>query len=256
MPQKKPKNILIVDDSPFFRMKLNEILLKAGYAVREPQNGREAIEEIGKGVAGIDLLVLDLEMPDIDGFGVLKWIEENGHRGAFPILAISGIYEPTYVMGKLRSHGAVGFMQKDLPPEYILFNIDRVLTSSIEWIEKGRIPVYLPVLFTVKEAKYTGHLINVSEGGALLRTRTGLSEVDNITLEFFLDDRKDRFLTMEGKARWQTHTMQNEVRMYWYGIIFSSMSGEDKKILKNFVDTETKKLGLGGGGGGQARTPR
>ncbi len=256
MRAKDPRNIFIADDSPFFRITLGEMLAEAGHRVRFAKNGKEAIDEIKKDPGGIDLLILDLQMPEIDGFGVLKWIDENGYRGKFQILTITSIYEPTHVMGSVKNLGAVGFIQKDLPPDQILFKINKVLASDekgLEWIGKGRIPVYLPVLFTVKEAKYTGHLINVSEGGALLRTRTGLSEVDNITLEFFLDDRKDRFLTMEGKARWQTHTMQNEVRMYWYGIIFSSMSGEDKKILKNFVDTETKKLGLGGG---QARTPR
>ena len=78
------KNILLADDSVFFRTKLSAILTEAGHRVRFASDGREVIKEIQIDSKGIDLLVLDLQMPEVDGFGVLEWINNNGFKGKFP----------------------------------------------------------------------------------------------------------------------------------------------------------------------------
>ncbi len=244
MRAKDPRNIFIADDSPFFRITLGEMLAEAGHRVRFAKNGKEAIDEIKKDPGGIDLLILDLQMPEIDGFGVLKWIDENGYRGKFQILTITSIYEPTHVMGSVKNLGAVGFIQKDLPPDQILFKINKVLASDekgLEWIGKGRIPVYIPVVFSIRDTRLKGSLINVSESGAFLHAKTELSKGTGITLEFSVDT-QDRILNMEGSVQWCTHALQDRTSLYWYGIMFTSISQEDKEILRNFVDAETKRL--------------
>lgn len=242
MLTKDLKNILIADDSTFFRIKISDMLLEAGYKARFAKNGREAVDEIRRD-SKIDLLLLDLEMPNIDGFGVLKWIEENGYKGKFPILIISSIYEPLHAMKNLKNLVATGFMQKDLPPEHILFNISKILASNektAEWSGKGRVPVYLPVTFSIKNTKYSGSLINISESGAFLYANTELSKGTKITLEFYMGG-QDRILKIESSVQWCTHTLQNRTLLYWYGIMFTSIAQEDREILRNFV-AETKRL--------------
>jgi len=106
MITKESRNILVADDSLFFRNKLTDVLIEAGHSVKVVKNGREAIEKIKTSPNEIDLVILDLQMPEIDGFGVLKWINENGFRGRFPILTITGAYEPTEVIANLKTLGA------------------------------------------------------------------------------------------------------------------------------------------------------
>lgn len=82
------ETILIVDDSALNRMVLIEILGKENYTFLEAENGQQAVELLDCHPE-IDLLLLDITMPEIDGFGVLEtmnqyhWIEET------PVIMIS-----------------------------------------------------------------------------------------------------------------------------------------------------------------------
>ena len=82
------ETILIVDDSALNRMVLIEILGKEDYTFLEAENGQQAVELLDCHPE-VDLLLLDITMPEIDGFGVLEimnqyhWIEET------PVIMIS-----------------------------------------------------------------------------------------------------------------------------------------------------------------------
>lgn len=82
------ETILIVDDSALNRMVLIEILVKENYTFLEAENGQQAVELLDCHPE-VDLLLLDITMPEIDGFGVLEimnqyhWIEET------PVIMIS-----------------------------------------------------------------------------------------------------------------------------------------------------------------------
>lgn len=128
MTTEEPKNILVADDSVFFRTKLGDIFREAGHKVKFAGNGKEAIEEVKANAENIDLLILDLQMPELDGFGVLEWIEKNGYGGKFPTLAITGAFETTQVLEKLKGLGASGYMPKDISPEQVLFRVNKLLS--------------------------------------------------------------------------------------------------------------------------------
>ena len=82
------ETILIVDDSALNRMVLTEILGKENYTFLEAENGQQAVELLDCHPE-VDLLLLDITMPEMDGFGVLeamnryRWIEET------PVIMIS-----------------------------------------------------------------------------------------------------------------------------------------------------------------------
>ncbi|MBI5885778.1 MAG: response regulator [Deltaproteobacteria bacterium] len=121
------KNVIIADDSVFFRTKLSDILVEAGHKVTFAKDGLKLIEGIRAGHDAIDLLILDLQMPEMDGFGVLKWLKANGYAGRFPVLVATGAYEATAIVNDLRELGASGFMSKDSTPEQIIFRVNNLL---------------------------------------------------------------------------------------------------------------------------------
>lgn len=90
------ETILIVDDSALNRMVLIEILGKENYTFLEAENGQQAVELLDCHPE-VDLLLLDITMPEIDGFGVLEamnqyhWIEET------PAIMISAEDSYTFV---------------------------------------------------------------------------------------------------------------------------------------------------------------
>lgn len=239
------KNILIADDSVFFRTKLSDILVEAGHNVRFAKDGREVLNELTIDSKRLDLLMLDLQMPDIDGFGVLKWLNENGHRGRFPVLVITGVYEPVHVMVKLRELGATGLMTKGSTPEQIIFRVNRILFP--DKVQHGspreRVPVSLPVDFVLGDAVRTGFLLNLSDSGAFLHTKAELLVGSLIRLRFTLPGSK-RLLDLKGIVKWSTNDVASKTLFGGYGIMFTSFVEQEQEELKGFVSSEIKRLGL------------
>ncbi len=85
--QAKEKTILIVEDSEPAIIQLKDILIEAGFQVLVSHNGREALEQIAKTLP--DAMILDLMMPDIDGFQVLEAIRANVDTAKLPVLVLT-----------------------------------------------------------------------------------------------------------------------------------------------------------------------
>ena len=80
--------VLVVDDSALVRLYCRQALTAAGFAVEEAMNGAEALE---KALAGeFDLLILDVNMPRMDGFSLLRALRRApGRAGSTPALMLS-----------------------------------------------------------------------------------------------------------------------------------------------------------------------
>jgi CheY-like chemotaxis protein len=245
MITKDSRNILIADDSVFFRAKLSDILVEAGHKVRFAKDGRELISEVKIDSNGIDLLILDLQMPDIDGFGVLQWIADEGLSGAFPVLVITGVYEPGEIMDRLRSLGASGLMTKGLTPEQIIFRVNRLLFP--EKVAQGqprmRVPVSLPVDYMLGDMTRTGFLLNISETGTFLHTKAELLPGALLRLLFSLPG-SERVLDLKVIVKWSTAEVAKKTLFGGYGLMFTSVSADDLEYIKAFVSAEAKRLGL------------
>ena len=83
----KRQKILIVDDAKFNRDILKEFLGET-YDYLEAENGNQAIQMIGENI-GIDLMLLDINMPQMDGFEVLKWMKLSQCIEETPVIMIS-----------------------------------------------------------------------------------------------------------------------------------------------------------------------
>lgn len=95
--------ILIVDDTPANLGLLASMLAKKGYQIRVAPSGRLALQFVARNQP--DLILLDIIMPDMDGFEVCRRLKENPSWQMIPIIFISGVNDTD---GKLRSFGAGG----------------------------------------------------------------------------------------------------------------------------------------------------
>jgi DNA-binding response OmpR family regulator len=68
--------VLVVDDEAAIRALVAKIIERAGFAVDTARDGREAIEKLQ--VSEYDVLVIDLMMPNVDGYGVIDFLRERG----------------------------------------------------------------------------------------------------------------------------------------------------------------------------------
>jgi len=244
MITKDSKNIFVADDSIFFRTKLSDILVEAGHKVRFARDGNELLKEIQIDHDKIDLLILDLQMPEIDGFGVLKWLKENDYTGKFPVLVVTSIYEAAHVVDSLRELGAAGLMTKGFTPEQIIFRVNRILfpDKSAQRTPVERVPVSLPVDFTLGgEMKQTGFILNISAGGTFLHTNMELLIGAMPHLKFTLPG-MDKVFDLKAIVQWSTNDVAHKTLFGGYGLMFTGMTDDDRAALKTFVKAEMSKL--------------
>jgi CheY-like chemotaxis protein len=79
--------ILVVDDDQDFREALSEVLGEAGYPVQQAENGEVALQRVAEEAPGI--VLLDLKMPVLDGWGVMERMRGDARSSAIPILILS-----------------------------------------------------------------------------------------------------------------------------------------------------------------------
>lgn len=93
---KLKQRILIVDDSEMNREILKEIL-KEDYRILEAANGEECLEELERYGTGISLVLLDIVMPEMDGFEVLAAMNQNHWIEDIPVIMISSEDSDSYI---------------------------------------------------------------------------------------------------------------------------------------------------------------
>jgi len=85
------KTILVVDDSQFFRERIAELLRDQGLYVVTADDGAQAWDFLEQGERGVELVVTDLEMPVMDGFGLARKIKADSRLADIPVLALSSL---------------------------------------------------------------------------------------------------------------------------------------------------------------------
>ncbi len=117
--------ILIVDDDPVQRRLLEEAVKRFGYSARVVENGVEALEVLcAPEGSDIDLVILDLVMPELDGFAVLEKMHAEGN--GTPVIVQTAQAGIDTVVGAMRV-GAQDFVVKPIGPERLEVSIRNVL---------------------------------------------------------------------------------------------------------------------------------
>ena len=109
MADKKQK-ILIVDDSEMNRDIL-AVMLGSDYEILEAENGLEAIEILQQGMTDIDLILLDIMMPEMDGFDVLGFMKRSHMTEVIPVIMISSESSSSYIE-KAYEMGAADYISR------------------------------------------------------------------------------------------------------------------------------------------------
>ena len=114
------KNILIVEDDEFFRELLRKKLTLIGFNIIEAANGEEGIEMTKSKKP--DLIILDLLLPNIDGFEVLSKVKTNSDTSSIPVIIVSNLGQQEDVERGLKL-GATDYLIKSQ------FDIDSIVSK-------------------------------------------------------------------------------------------------------------------------------
>jgi CheY-like chemotaxis protein len=125
----RPTRLLVCDDSPVERLALAHLLRREGYAVDEAGDGESAIQFMKH--REIDAVLLDLNMPDVDGFGVLTYVQE--HRRSLPVILLSGmpIENIQHKMHRLPDRSLPPLLLKPIDPDQLLSVLEMHLSGDL-----------------------------------------------------------------------------------------------------------------------------
>jgi two-component system response regulator AtoC len=115
--------ILVVDDERLIRWSLTKRLKAEGYEVLEAETGREALDRLDEGV---DLVLLDYKLPDIDGVTVLRRIKEHDQDILVILLTAYATVETAVEAMKI---GAYHFANKPFELEELIGTVERALVQ-------------------------------------------------------------------------------------------------------------------------------
>ena len=127
--------VLIVDDDPDIRGLLGFALEDAGFDVREASDGATALAELEEKAP--DCMVLDVMMPGVDGFGVLRAMRQRQlARGTRVLLLTCKTEERDYLRGW--ELGAHEYLTKPFDPDKLIDRLQELLRSDVAVLEENR----------------------------------------------------------------------------------------------------------------------
>lgn len=119
----KPIIVGLVDDHVLLRKGLASLLMENGYTtVIQADNGKQFIEKL-TGVDVPDIVLLDINMPVMDGYDTATWLKE--HHPQMKILALS-MYDDEHSIIRMLRHGAGGYILKDCEPAELKTAIEAI----------------------------------------------------------------------------------------------------------------------------------
>ncbi len=120
-----PQTILVVDDCRSIRLRIERVLTEAGYEVFTAENGRQAIERLSYNP---DLMILDVVMPEMDGYSVCEKLDElRDASDRLPVVFLTSVNSNAMeLLG--RQYGV--YLQKPVDDEQLLMAVKYQLEAT------------------------------------------------------------------------------------------------------------------------------
>ncbi|HSH01351.1 MAG TPA: response regulator [Anaerolineae bacterium] len=117
-------SVLVVDDEPMARTLLRLMLVRAGFEVFEAENGFDAIDKVKE--TPPDLVILDVMMPDLDGFSVCEQLRSEANTADLPIIMLSAKTDTDSVNRGMQM-GATKYLTKPISHEELTRHVKEIL---------------------------------------------------------------------------------------------------------------------------------
>ena len=129
MATEQRKKVLIVDDERLTRAVLQHNVVLAGYDVIVASNGQEAMQKINEVTP--DLIVVDLVMPDMNGFEMCRRIRKNEQTVKTPVIVVSALQGKSDIE-EAKASGADVYLTKPIKPEEFIKQVKKYLGSPFK----------------------------------------------------------------------------------------------------------------------------
>lgn len=127
MPKTKPIKVLIIEDEEALLSVLEHKLTREGYEVSLARDGEQGLEQIK--ATKPDVVLLDILMPKLDGFGVLEKLHSDGLVATLPVIIISNSGQPVEIDRALKLGARDYLVKAEFSPDEVVQKVRKVLAD-------------------------------------------------------------------------------------------------------------------------------
>jgi two-component system chemotaxis response regulator CheY len=124
------KTILVVDDSATIRKLLAYILKRKNYVIAEAEDGMDAMEKLSH--VQVDLVIVDLNMPNMDGIEFVKNLRDNYYYMDTPVIMLTTTKDDKLKKDALDA-GVNMFLNKPVQPNFLLYKVESLMQGEEEY---------------------------------------------------------------------------------------------------------------------------
>lgn len=121
--------MLVIEDEELLRNLYSELLEMKGFHVETATDGKTALENLND-TRRPDLILLDINMPEMDGIEFLRIIKSNSKLKRIPVILITGVIQVEKISAGL-DLGAVGYIEKANSPVEVMSKIEMILGAVL-----------------------------------------------------------------------------------------------------------------------------
>jgi uncharacterized protein (TIGR02266 family) len=222
------KTVLVADDTAFVRDRFRGALETAGHRAVAVKSAAELLAKVRTDVAGIDLIVLDLRLPQTPGVDLVRAIRRLDD-GKLPILIFSGTIASADEVRDLAALGVAGYVNEYSAVQHILPSLaPHLFPDNFNRRSSPRVVLGIPIQYRFGNTIAAALTLNLSRGGIAIRTTSPLESGSKIKVRFRMPGSK-RDIDAEGRVAWSD-------RRVGMGIQFERVDPGHQSIIDNFVD--------------------
>jgi CheY-like chemotaxis protein len=213
--------LLIVEDDVASLELMEEVFVSLNAEVRAIGESSKAADLVNR--ERYDGIFLDLEMPNMNGFDLARWIRNSSRNRSTPIITVTG-RDDRQTMQQVFASGATFYLQKPVDRQK-LTNLYRTVRGSLFECRRRfiRVPLQTEVVCTLDSQQLKGMSWNLSQGGIQVEV-DGLKVGHNVRLAFRLPS-SGAAIDATGSVIWVGETRQ--------GIRFGHIKGE--QAIRDFI---------------------
>lgn len=223
------KTILVADDTAFVRDRFKAALEAAGHRAATAGSSAELVARIRADASGIDLLVLDLRLPQGHGVGLMRTLRQIDRFRA-PVVIFSGTIASAEEVRELSTLGVAGYVNEYTAAQHIVPSLSpHLFPDQNNRRSSPRAAVAVSVSYRFGNTIAAAVTLNVSRGGVAIRTTSLLDTGTAVRVRFRLP-RAAKEVDAEAKVAW----IDRRVGM---GLEFTRLEPGDEAIINEFVQS-------------------
>ena len=222
------KTVLVADDTAFVRDRFRSALETAGRPAVAGKSAAELLSRVRADLAAIDLIVLDLRLPNAPGVELVRAIRKLD-GGRLPILIFSGTIASADEVRALAALGVAGYVNEYSAVQHILPSLaPHLFPDNFNRRGSPRVVLGIPVAYRFGNTIAAALTLNISKGGVAIRTMSPLQGGAKIRARFRLPGSK-RDIEAESRVAWSD-------RRAGMGLQFEKVNPIDQAAIDEFVD--------------------